>query len=101
VFSKLAVTVAGATVFGGVVSRTLPPILCSRFLVSEHGRQHGRLYRAIERAFDGLVDAYRRALDVVLRHQFATLMVFFATVALTGVLFVVMPKGFFPTQDIA
>src|SRR6516162_8646482 len=83
-----------------VVSLTLTPMLCSRFLVSEHDRQHGRLYRAIERAFDGLVDAYRRALDVVLRHQFATLMVFFATVALTGVLFVVMPKGFFPTQDI-
>jgi len=99
-FHEFAITVTAAIVVSVVVSLTLTPMLCSRFLVSEHDRQHGRLYRAIERAFDGLVDAYRRALDVVLRHQFATLMGFFATVALTGVLFVVMPKGFFPTQDI-
>ena len=57
---------------------------------------HGRLYRAIEWGFDALLDGYRRGLDVVLRHQFATLMVFFATMALTGVLFVCIPKGFFP-----
>jgi len=99
-FHEFAITVTAAIVVSVVVSLTLTPMLCSRFLVSEHDRQHGRLYRTIERAFDALVDAYRRALDVVLRHQFATLMVFFATVALTGVLFVAMPKGFFPVQDI-
>src|SRR6202011_5592096 len=98
-FHEFAITVTAAIVVSVVVSLTLTPMLCSRFLVSEHDRQHGRLYRVIERGFDAVVDAYRRGLDVVLRHQFATLMVFFATVAITGVLFVLIPKGFFPTQD--
>ena len=61
--------------------------------------QHGRIYRAIERMFDALVRAYARGLDLVLRHRFVTLMTFFATIALTAVLFVAIPKGFFPTQD--
>src|SRR5271166_2594992 len=75
-------------------------MLCSRFLVSEHDREHGRLYRVIERGFDFILDSYRRSLDLVLRHQFTTLMIFLATVAVTCVLFVMMPKGFFPVQDI-
>jgi hydrophobe/amphiphile efflux-1 (HAE1) family protein len=99
-FHEFAITVTAAIVISVVVSLTLTPMLCSRFLVSEHDRQHGRVYRAIEWAFDSTLDGYRRGLDVVLRHQFATLMVFLATVATTGVLFVFMPKGFFPTQDI-
>ena len=99
-FHEFAITVTAAILISVVVSLTLTPMLCSRFLVSEHDRQHGRLYRAIEWGFDATLDAYRRGLDVVLRHQFATLMVFLATVATTGVLFVFMPKGFFPTQDI-
>ncbi len=99
-FHEFAITVTAAIVVSVVVSLTLTPMLCSRFLVSEHDREHGRLYRAIEWGFDTLLDGYRRGLDVVLRHQFVTLMVFLATVALTGVLFVVIPKGFFPVQDI-
>src|SRR5262245_16974314 len=73
-------------------------MLASRFLAHE-GSRHGRLYRAIERGFDALLVGYRRGLDLVLRHRFVTLMSFFATIALTGVLFVLIPKGFFPTQD--
>ncbi len=99
-FHEFAITVTAAIVVSVIVSLTLTPMLCSRFLVSEHDRQHGRVYRAIERGFDAVLDAYRRGLDVVLRHQFATLLVFLATVATSGVLFVMMPKGFFPTQDI-
>jgi hydrophobe/amphiphile efflux-1 (HAE1) family protein len=99
-FHEFAVTVTAAIVISVVVSLTLTPMLCSRFLVSEHGRHHGRLYRAIEWGFDATLEGYRRGLDVVLRHQFVTLMVFLATVATTGALFVFMPKGFFPTQDI-
>jgi hydrophobe/amphiphile efflux-1 (HAE1) family protein len=99
-FHEFAITVTAAIVISVVVSLTLTPMLCSRFLVSEHDRKHGRIYRAIEWAFDATLEGYRRGLDVVLRHQFATLMVFLATVATTGVLFVFMPKGFFPTQDI-
>jgi len=98
-FHEFAITVIAAILVSVVVSLTLTPMLCSRFLVSEHDREHGRLYRIIERGFDMLVDGYRRGLDVVLRHEFATLLVFLATVALTGVLFVFIPKGFFPTQD--
>ena len=98
-FHEFAITVIAAIVVSVVVSLTLTPMLCSRFLVSEHDREHGRLYRVIERGFDALLDGYRRGLDVVLRHQFTTLLVFLATVAITGVLFVTIPKGFFPTQD--
>src|SRR6516162_4734867 len=99
-FHEFAITVTAAIVVSVIVSLTLTPMLCSRFLVSEHDRAHGRIYRAIEWGFDTVLDGYRRGLDVVLRHQFATLMVFFGTLALTAVMFVAMPKGFFPTQDI-
>ena len=99
-FHEFAITVTAAIVVSVVVSLTLTPMLCSRFLVSEHDREHGRIYRAIEWGFDALLDGYRRGLDIVLRHQFTTLLVFLATLTLTGVLFVFIPKGFFPTQDI-
>src|SRR5580704_9368692 len=99
-FHEFAITVTAAIVVSVVVSLTLTPMLCSRFLVSEHDREHGRLYRIIERGFDYVLDRYRRALDLALRHQFTTLIVFLVTVAITGVLFVMMPKGFFPVQDI-
>ncbi len=98
-FHEFAITVTAAILCSVVVSLTLTPMLCSRFLVSEHDREHGRLYRAIEWAFDSVLDGYRRGLDIVLRHQFATLIVFIVTVCMTGVLFVTIPKGFFPTQD--
>jgi HAE1 family hydrophobic/amphiphilic exporter-1 len=61
--------------------------------------QHGRVYRVIEYGFNGLFNFYRRTLDVVLRHQPATLIVFFATIGLTGALALYTPKGFFPIQD--
>jgi multidrug efflux pump subunit AcrB len=98
-FHEFAITVIAAILVSVVVSLTLTPMLCSRFLVSEHGREHGRLYLVIERGFDALLDSYRRGLDLVLRHQFVTLLVFLATLVVTGVLFVSIPKGFFPTQD--
>ncbi len=98
-FHEFAITVIAAILCSVVVSLTLTPMLCSRFLVSEHDREHGRLYRVIEWGFDGILGGYRRGLDVVLRHQFLTLLVFLATVAATGFMFVYIPKGFFPTQD--
>ncbi|REN11156.1 acriflavine resistance protein B, partial [Mycobacterium tuberculosis] len=57
------------------------------------------LYQLFERGFDAMLGAYKRGLHVVLDHQFITLMTFIATVAATGVLFVFIPKGFFPQQD--
>src|SRR5262249_33181435 len=94
-FREFALTVTAAIGVSVVVSLTLTPMLCSRFL-GGHAEHHGRLYRAIEAAFEGLIGLYRRGLDVVLRHQAVTLLVFFLTLGLTGVMFVLIPKGFFP-----
>jgi multidrug efflux pump subunit AcrB len=98
-FSEFAMTVTSAVVVSAFVSLTLTPMMCSRFLAGHHGG-HNRLYRIVESAFDGMLDFYRRTLEVALRFRFITLMVFLATVTATGVLFVLIPKGFFPTEDI-
>ena len=97
-FREFAMTVAITVVVSAFVSLTLTPMMCSRFL-THGGGQHGRLYRIVERGFELLLAGYRRTLDVALRFQFATLMVFMATLGLTVYLFIVIPKGFFPTQD--
>jgi hydrophobe/amphiphile efflux-1 (HAE1) family protein len=97
-FREFSVTVSAAILVSMVVSLTLTPMLSARFVRPESGR-HGALYRGIERALQALVDSYGRGLTFVLRHQFATLLVFFATLVLTGVMFIVIPKGFLPTQD--
>jgi HAE1 family hydrophobic/amphiphilic exporter-1 len=98
-FREFAVTVTLTIVVSVVISLTLTPMLCSRFLKNEHARKHGRLYLLFERGFDAMLNGYKRGLHVVLDHQFITLMVFIATVAATGFLFMVIPKGFFPQQD--
>ena len=97
-FREFAITVTAAIAISVVVSLTLTPMLCSRFL-KRGAEHHGRVYRVIEWGFDAVLEGYRRMLEVVLRHQFVTLLVFFATLATTAVLFVFIPKGFFPTQD--
>ena len=97
-FREFAVTVSVSLVLSLLISLTLTPMMCSRLLKPER-KEHGRLYRMFERGFDGLLHAYEAGLKVVLRHRFITLMVMFGTVALTGYLYVVIPKGFFPQQD--
>jgi HAE1 family hydrophobic/amphiphilic exporter-1 len=97
-FREFALTVTASIAVSALVSLTLAPMMCARFM-RRAPEYHGRIYRAIEAMFDALVAGYRRTLDVVLRHQAITLGVFFATVALTGVLMVQIPKGFFPIQD--
>jgi multidrug efflux pump subunit AcrB len=72
--------------------------MCARLLKPE-SREHGRLYRLSERGFGALLGLYEAGLKIVLRHRFITLMSMFATIALTGYLYVVIPKGFFPQQD--
>jgi hydrophobe/amphiphile efflux-1 (HAE1) family protein len=96
---EFAIVVSLTVVISAVVSLTLTPMMCARFLKQEHG-DRGRFYRFIEAGFDAMLGFYERTLDVALRYRFITLMVFLATVAITGVLFVAIPKGFFPTQDI-
>jgi HAE1 family hydrophobic/amphiphilic exporter-1 len=97
-FREFAITVSVSLVLSLVISLTLTPMMCSRLLKPET-HQHGRLYRLFERFFDGLLGLYGRGLNIVLRHQFITLMVMLGTIVLTGYLYVVIPKGFFPQQD--
>ena len=98
-FREFAVTLAMTIVVSAVVSLTLTPMMASRFLRNHSHDRHGRLFMLCERGFAALANGYERGLDAVLRHRFATLMVFLATVAATVYLFVVIPKGFFPQQD--
>jgi multidrug efflux pump subunit AcrB len=81
------------------VSLTLTPVMCARFLRSEHGAHRGRLFMASERVFEHLLAGYRASLDLALRHRAMTLAIFVLTVGLSGYLFVIIPKGFFPQQD--
>ncbi|MGO4705814.1 multidrug efflux RND transporter permease subunit [Microvirga sp. 2MCAF38] len=99
-FREFSMVVAMAIAVSAVVSLTLTPMMASRLLKAENeNTQHSRLYHWMERFFAALESGYERGLEVVLRHQFTTLMVFFATLAATVYLFVVIPKGFFPQQD--
>ena len=99
-FREFAITLAMTIIVSLVVSLTLTPMMASRFLKAHSGEtRHGKLYRLSERFFDGMLRGYEWGLDLVLRWRFTTLCVFFATVALSGYLFVVIPKGFFPQQD--
>src|SRR5262249_57116099 len=99
VFRDFAVTTTMCVVVWAFVALTLTPMMASRFLRSEHGAKHGRFYEITERGFDRMLSGYERGLDFVLRHQFATLCVFLATLGVTVYLFLIIPKGFFPQQD--
>ena len=98
---EFAVTVAVSISMSVFVSLTLTPVMCALFLRTENHAPgaHGRFYNATEHAFEGLVRLYGRGLDVVLRHQGVTLLSLFAAIGLTGYLYAVIPKGFFPEQD--
>ncbi len=98
-FREFALTVTAAIAVSALVSLTLAPMLCSRFMQPQSG-EHGRFFSIVEAGFNGLIAGYRHTLDIVLRHQAITLGVFFATMALTAVMIVQSPKGFFPIQDI-
>jgi hydrophobe/amphiphile efflux-1 (HAE1) family protein len=97
-FREFAVTVSVSLILSLLISLTLTPMMCSRLLKPE-SKEHGWLYRFFERGFDGLLNIYEAGLKIVLRHRFITLMVMLGTIALTGYLYVVIPKGFFPQQD--
>ena len=97
-FREFAVAVSVALVLSLLISLTLTPMMCARLLKPQRER-HGRLYRLSERGFDGLLNLYESGLKIVLRHRFTTLMVMLGTIVLTGYLYIVIPKGFFPQQD--
>ena len=98
-FREFAVTITAAILISGVVSVTLTPMLCSRFLKPVHQRKPGRLFRATERVFDGMLDLYDHSLQFVLRHRAATVALSLVILVATGFLFVRIPKGFIPDSD--
>ncbi len=95
---EFSITIAVAVLISGLISLTLTPMLCSRFL---HHESHpsGAFYRGSERFFDWLNNTYRRTLEVVLRHRRGTLLATLALTVATVYLFAIMPKGFMPTVD--
>jgi multidrug efflux pump len=98
-FREFAVTLATTIVISAVVSLTLTPMMCSRILRHNPKAQQGRFYRASERVFENLIAFYGRTLKFVLRYQTITLLVALATLVLTVILYIIIPKGFFPVQD--
>jgi len=99
-FSEFAVTLAITIVLSGVVSLTLVPMLCARMLRRRSERTPSRFERISEGLFNRTLAAYERSLRWVLSHQGLTLLVAVVTVGLTGALYVVIPKGLFPVQDV-
>jgi HAE1 family hydrophobic/amphiphilic exporter-1 len=96
-FREFALTVTASIAISAVVSLTLGPMLAARFM--QRQTEHGRVFHAFEAVFDALLAGYRRTLDIALAHQRITLAVFLGTLALTGVMFIEIPKGFFPNED--
>jgi hydrophobic/amphiphilic exporter-1 (mainly G- bacteria), HAE1 family len=97
-FREFSVTICVAILISGVVSVTLTPMLCSRFLKARHG-ERSRFYNETEKFFEGMLRVYDRTLQVVLRHRIATMAVFAGVLAGTVALFITIPKGFIPDQD--
>jgi hydrophobic/amphiphilic exporter-1 (mainly G- bacteria), HAE1 family len=98
-FHEFAVTIGVSILVSGFVSLTLTPMLSSRFLRSDHGKQHGRLYNATEHMYDTVLGYYERSLKWVMAHRPQTLVFSAVILVLTVVLFYYMPKGLFPSDD--
>ncbi len=96
---EFAVVIISTILVSGLVSLTLTPMLCSRFLSPPSETKHGRLYQASERVFDRALHFYDSSLRVVLRHKLATLLASFAVIALTFFLFEAVKTGFIPNED--
>ncbi len=97
---EFAVTIIVAVLISGVVSLTLTPLLCSRILDAGREGRHGRLYAASERVFNGALGGYRSSLQWALGHRRTVMLAFAALFVATGFLFVEMPKGFLPSDDV-
>ena len=98
-FREFAVTLSAAIGVSLIVSLTTTPMMCAKFLRPIEAEGHGRFYRGGEKVFNAVLNSYARVLRIVLRHQFAVLVVTIATAALSVYLYVIVPKGFFPQQD--
>ena len=98
-FREFAVTLSVAIGVSLVVSLTVTPMMCAKFLKPLGEERHGRIYRFSERIFDAIHSVYRRSLGWVLRHQPIMLLIALATAGLSVYMYVQVPKGFFPQQD--
>ena len=98
-FREFAVTLAVTIILSAVVSLTLTPMMCSRILRHNPTEKQGRFFKASERVFENIIAFYGRTLQFVLGYQTITLLIAAATLVLTVFLYIVIPKGFFPTQD--
>ncbi len=98
-FREFAITLAVAILISAVISLTLTPMMCSKMLRPHSAKQKDHFYIASGRFFDKVTDGYARLLRWVLKHQPATLLVTLLTLVLTVLLFIIVPKGFFPIQD--
>ncbi len=98
-FREFAVTLSTAIGVSMVVSLTVTPMMCAKFLKQKSASSHGRLYKVSERMFDQLLNSYASALRVVLDHQRLTLLAVFIAISVNVYLCIIVPKGFFPQQD--
>ncbi|HLG96374.1 MAG TPA: efflux RND transporter permease subunit [Bryobacteraceae bacterium] len=98
-FREFAITLSVTILVSAVVSLTLSPMMCAKLLRHKPEEQQGRFYRVSEHAFQRIIDFYGRTLDFVLRYRTTTLLIALGTLVLTIVLYIVIPKGFFPIQD--
>ncbi len=99
-FREFSVTLSCAILISLVLSLTTTPMMCAIFLRSEQGQAHGRIYRASEAVFEFLRHTYERTLGWALRHSRLMLFLTLLTLATSIMLFIYIPKGFFPEQDI-
>ena len=98
-FREFAVTLSVAIAVSLLVSLTITPMMCAKFLRPMEKEKHGRIYRFSESVFDRILAGYRVSLKFVLRHQPLTLLITIATALLSVYLYIIVPKGFFPQQD--
>ncbi|HTR36114.1 MAG TPA: efflux RND transporter permease subunit [Bryobacteraceae bacterium] len=98
-FREFAVTICAAILISGLVSITLTPMLCSRFLTEAKPEKHGVLFRLTEWVFDGMRKVYAQSLGWVLNHRPVMLVMFLAVLGVTAYLYVIVPKGFIPDTD--
>lgn len=96
---EFAITIGAAILVSGMVSLTLTPMLSSRFLKPAKENRHNRLYMASERVFDAMLNLYRRTLELVMRHRATTMAVSALVLLATIYLFMIIPKGFIPSED--